>query len=75
MTDLDVMDEHRLFPVEIYWRDHYFWPEEKGYYWKPQYHLGRMIRILERHSQIRCEASQVGQVDRWLLFDVNTTNF
>ncbi|KAF9455576.1 kinase-like domain-containing protein [Collybia nuda] len=36
--DATAMAEHRLYSVEIYWRDRYFWFKEHGYLLRPRYH-------------------------------------
>lgn len=74
-SDLNIMDEHRLFPAEIYWRDHYFWLEERGYRLRPRYHPDWVASWKDTDKNwMRCEDSQIGQVDGWQLFNVNATD-
>lgn len=61
--DATAMAEYRLYSVEIYWRDHYFWFKEHGYLLRPRYHPEWVASWKgSKQNRLDFEDAQVGTV-------------
>lgn len=66
----NAMDELRLYRTEVFWRELYFWLEEKGYRLRPRYHPDWVASWKKGDNWLRSEDAQVEMVCH-VLFPVN----